>query len=325
MLSFAAPLIFLLLPLPWLVWRFAPPYRARSSALRVPFFRGIADASGQTPASGATALPRSGLQMGALFFCWCLLVAGLARPEILGEPQVIESSARDVILAIDISGSMDTRDFASADGPPIQRLEAVKDVVRDFIASRDGDRVALIVFGSGAYLQTPFTEDLDGAAAMLEQMRVGMAGPHTAIGDAIGLALHTFETSRIEQKLLILLSDGTDTNSRMSPLNATEVAADAGIAIHTIGVGDPNAAGEDRVDIATLEAVADRTGGAFYMAEDTQGLRAVYDGIDALTPRLVESRTFQPRTGVSHIAFAAALLVMATLLGVSAGRRTRDA
>jgi len=264
--------------------------------------------------------------MSVAILCWCLTVTGLARPEILGEPVVIEKAARDLVLAVDISGSMDARDLQDEDGNPVQRLDAVKAVINDFIAARDGDRIALIVFGSNAYLQTPFTEDLDGAAELMAQTEVGMAGPHTAMGDAIGLALRTFETSEVEQKLLVLLSDGADTNSQMSPLNATEIAASAGVRIYTIGVGDPGAGGDNRVDLDTLQAIAARADGGFFVADDTEGLREIYDEIDRLNPRLVDTTTFQPKETIAHFAFAAALsLGLALMIGLvlSTGRRAQ--
>lgn len=326
MLSFAAPLAFLILPAPFVVWWFAPPHREQVQALRVPFFRSIADAAGQTPSQGAIVRRRGRWQMSVAILCWCLTVTGLARPEILGEPVVIEKAARDLVLAVDISGSMDARDLQDEDGNPVQRLEAVKAVINDFIAARDGDRIALIVFGSNAYLQTPFTEDLEAAAELMAQTEVGMAGPHTAMGDAIGLALRTFETSEVEQKLLVLLSDGADTNSQMSPLNATEIAASAGVRIYTIGVGDPGAGGDNRVDLDTLQAIAARADGGFFVADDTEGLREIYDEIDRLNPRLVDTTTFQPKETIAHFAFAAALsLGLALMIGLvlSTGRRAQ--
>lgn len=327
MLSFAAPYAFVILPAPFLVWWFAPAHREQAQALRVPFFQSIVAAAGQTPEQGSIVRRRGRWQMGVAILCWCLTVTGLARPEILGEPVVIEKAARDLVLAVDISGSMDTRDLLDEDGKPLQRLSAVKVVIDDFIKEREGDRVALIVFGSNAYLQTPFTEDLQSAAELMAQTEVGMAGPHTAMGDAIGLALRTFEASDIDQKLLVLLSDGADTNSQMSPLNATEIAASAGVRIYTIGVGDPKASGDNRVDLETLEAIAARADGGFYVADDTQGLREIYAEIDRLNPRLVDTVTFQPRETIGHYAFAAALcLGLAMMIGLmlSTGRRAEN-
>jgi Ca-activated chloride channel homolog len=325
MLSFAAPFVFLILPAPFLVWWFAPPHREQAQALRVPFFQSIAAAAGQTPSQGAIVRRRGRWQMGVAILCWCLTVTGLARPEILGDPVLVDKAARDLVLAVDISGSMDARDLQDAQGSPVQRLAAVKAVVNDFIAEREGDRIALIVFGSNAYLQTPFTEDLQGVAALMAQTQVGMAGPHTAIGDAIGLALRTFEASDIEQKMLVLLSDGADTNSLMSPLNASEIAASAGVRIYTIGVGNPQASGHNRVDLDTLEAIATRADGNFFVAQDTQGLREIYAEIDRLNPRVVETVTFQPKQMIGYLVFAAAACLGIALLAglmLSTGMRT---
>lgn len=308
-IAFASLWVLALLPLPALVWWLVPPHAERTAALRIPFFRQVTEATGARTAAGAQVLTRSSLQMIAAVLCWVLLIIGLARPERLGEPITITNAARDLVLAVDISGSMDDRDMEAADGTRVQRLQAVKDVVRDFVAEREGDRIALIVFGASAYVQVPFTEDLDSVAELLEQTQTGMAGPNTAIGDAIGLAIRAFEDSEIEERLLILLSDGADTASAMSPINAAEIAADAEITIYTIGVGNPDGSGEERLDPATLEDIARRSGGAFYYASDVAGLAEIYAEIDAQNPRVTDSATYQPREPVSHIPFALALLI----------------
>ena len=216
-LSLSTPLALLLLPLPLLVWFFAPPHRHRVRATRVPFFRTLTQAAGVEAQHGALILRRSTLQMIAACLAWALLVLALAGPERLGEPIVTENAARDTVLALDISGSMDERDFVAQDGTRKQRLEAVTDVLRPFIAERDGDRMALIVFGTRAFVQAPFTDDLQSLNGFLDQTQVGMAGPNTALGDAIGLAIRTFQGSEIEERLMILLSDGGDTSSTMTP------------------------------------------------------------------------------------------------------------
>lgn len=316
MISLSLPWALLLLPLPLLVWRLVPPHRTREEALRFPFFRRVVAAAGAEPKPGATVLRRSKLATIPAVLCWGLIVIALAQPERVGAPVEIERAARDVVLAIDISGSMDTRDFAAPDGTRQQRLAAVRDVVRTFVAGRDGDRMALIVFGSAAYLQAPLTDDTETIADLLDRTEVGMAGPHTALGDAVGLAIRTFETSEIDQRLMILLSDGTDTASRMSPINAAEIAADRDVEIYTIGVGDPEATGEDRVDLATLEAIADRTGGAYFFAADEDALAAVYARIDALAPREVETLSFRPRRSLAWIPLGAAALIGTLSLGL---------
>jgi len=322
--SFAFPYAFILLPTPYLVWRFVPPYRSRTSGIRIPFFREITEASGLEPRDGAVILKRQRMQMVVAVLCWFLTVVGLARPELLGQRITVEKAARDMMLAVDISGSMDSRDMAGADGKPRQRLQVVKDVVGKFIAERDGDRIGLIVFGTKAYVQTPFTEDLKTVKELLDQTQVGMAGPDTALGDAIGLAIRSFQTSKVEQRLLVLLSDGSDTSSRMSPLNAAEIASQEGMTIHTVGVGNPASSGDDRVDLQALKDMAKRASGAFYFADDEQGLASIYEEIEKLNPRITETVTFQPRQPLGWVAFALAAvagLLVWGWLGFSSRRR----
>lgn len=323
-LSLAFPWALLLLPAPWLVWTFAPPHRDRTRAIRIPFFRQVTEAAGLEPKAGALVLQRNRIQMIAAILCWVLLVLGLARPELLGQQVTVEKAARDMVLAVDISGSMDARDMDGTDGAPTQRLQVVKDVVGDFIEARDGDRIALIVFGTRAFVQTPFTEDLASVRELLDTTTVGMAGPDTAIGDAIGLAIRTFETSQVEQRLMVLLSDGADTSSRMSPVNAAEIAAQQGVSIYTIGVGDPEGSGDDKVDLQALEDIAARANGAFFYATDSAGLSEIYAEIDRQNPRITESVSFQPKQPLAWIPFAAVVLIaMATLawLQISSKRR----
>ncbi|OSP53965.1 VWA domain-containing protein [Pseudoruegeria sp. SK021] len=324
MMTLGFPWALVLLPLPLLVLWLVPPHRERVPALRFPFFRRIVDSAGTTPGPGSVVLSRSALQMIVAGLIWVLLVLALARPERVGEPVEMSRAGRDVVLAIDISGSMDAKDFATSPETKVQRLAGVRTVVDGFIAGRSGDRMALIVFGSKAYVQSPLTEDLQTISELLGQTEVGMAGPHTALGDAIGLSIRTFEASDIVQRLLILLSDGTDTASRMSPINASQIAADKDIEIYTIGVGDPNAAGEDKVDLTTLKDIAARTGGAYFYAQDADGLTQVYDRIDALAPRETETLSYRPRQALAFIPLGiAALIGCVGLLALSFGRHRR--
>ncbi|MGV6848017.1 MAG: VWA domain-containing protein [Marinibacterium sp.] len=309
MITLAHPWLLALLPLPALIWRFAPPYRERVQAIRIPFFREITRAAGLEPRDGAGVLARGRLQMGAAILIWFLVVLALARPERLGEPVILENAARDIVLALDISGSMDERDFVDQEGQRQQRLSAVKAVIADFIAGRDNDRMALIVFGTRAFVQAPFTEDLQSLGGFLDQTAVGMAGPNTALGDAIGLAVRTFEASEIDERVLILLSDGADTGSRMTPVNAAAIAADRGVRIFTIGVGDPEADGDGRVDLAGLDRIAAATGGRSFFAGDQAALTEIYGEIDKLTPRTAETSSFRPRHDLTYLPLAAALLI----------------
>ena len=295
MLEFAYPLVFWALPLPLLVWWLMPPQRERVSALRVPFFEQIAEAAGSEARAGAIVMRRRWLQLVAAALVWLLLVVGLAKPEWVGEPIVRTEAARDIMLALDLSGSMEYHDFPGEDGNDVSRFEAVQRVVDRFVAERESDRIGLIVFGTKAYLQLPFTGDLETARALVDLMEVGMAGPKTALGDSIGLAINSFEDSEVDDRLLILLTDGNDTASKMTPINASDIAKLNDIEIHTIGIGDTDATGEDRVDFDVLEAIARRTGGAFYNAEDETALEAVYRRIDQTAVADVRTQSWRPR------------------------------
>ncbi len=326
MLEFAYPLALLAIPLPLLAWWLLPPQRERVSALRVPFFEQIAAAAGSEARAGAVILRRRWLQLLVAVLVWLLLVAGLAKPEWVGEPIVRTEAARDIMLALDLSGSMDYHDFPGEDGTDISRFEAVQRVVDQFVAERESDRIGLIVFGTKAYLQLPFTRDLETARALVDLMEVGMAGPKTALGDSIGLAINSFEASEIDDRLLILLTDGNDTASTMTPINAADIATLNGIEIHTIGIGDTDATGEDRVDFDVLAAIASRTGGEFYNAEDEAALDAVYRRIDQTAVADVRTQSWRPRESLVHWPVGiAVILVLLTYAGLLLTSRRRGA
>src|SRR3954468_454387 len=325
MFEFAWPWMFVFLPAPILVWWLLPPYRARQASVQVPFFERLAAATGQTPQRGAVVLQRRRIQMIFAALIWCLLVAALARPQWVGDAVTREVSARDLILAIDISGSMEQRDFRNPDGAMLTRLDGVKRVLKDFIARRKGDRVALILFGTRAYVQGPFTQDLLTAQQLLDQTAVGMAGQQTAIGDTIGLAIKTFATSTVQQKLLILLTDGNDTASRVPPEHAADIAHQNGVTVYTIGVGDPAASGENRVDLSVLRTVAATTGGHFFRAEDGAQLQAIYADIDKLAPAKLDTLSWRPKLPLFQWPLGAAVVLgLALWLGLLlSGERER--
>jgi len=325
-LEFAFPLALLALPLPLLALWLLPPHRQAVSALRVPFFDVVTAAAGAEAKPGAVVMRRRMVQLIVAALAWFAIVAGLAKPEWVGEPIVRTEAARDIMLAIDLSGSMDYRDFPDAAGENVSRFTAVQRVVARFVAERDSDRIGLIVFGDRAYLQLPFTRDLQTAGALVQLMEVGMAGPRTALGDAIGLAIRSFESSEVDDRVLILLTDGNDTASRMTPINAAGIAALEGVEIHTIGIGDINASGEDRVDFATLESIASGTGGRFFNAEDEASLAEIYRLIDAATTADVRTQSWRPRESLVHWpAGIAAVLILfgyAVLLSRTRARKT---
>lgn len=330
MIEFAWPWVFVALPLPLLAWWLLPPFHERRASIQIPFFARVAEATGQTPKKGAVVAPRMVAQMAIMAIIWLLVIVALARPQRVGDPISHHISARDIMLAIDISGSMDQVDFAAADNRMIKRLDGVKQVVDAFIARRKGDRLGLILFGTKAYIQCPFTQDLSTIRSLMDETAVGMAGEQTAIGDAIGLSIKAFEASKAQQKMVILLTDGNDTGSRVPPEHAADIARQQGLVIYTIGVGDPSATGENRVDLGTLRAVASTTGGRFFRAEDGAQLENVYADIDRLAPIKFQTQSWRPKLPLFQWPLGAAALLgiaawLALLLRSWAARRARHA
>ena len=300
MIEWAYPWLFLLLPMPYLIWRLVPPRRVVSRAIRAPFFREMVEISGIEARDGAIVLQANRMQVWCFIAVWVCLLAAVIKPQWVGEPVVKTEASRDIMLAIDLSGSMDYVDFPDGQGNMVSRFDAVQRVVDQFVAQRESDRIGLIVFGDRAFLQLPFTRDLGTARKLVELMNVGMAGPKTALGDAIGLSIKSFESSEVDQKLLILLTDGADTASKMTPVNAAEIAKLNGVEIFTIGVGDPEATGEDRVDFAVLQTVAEQTNGQFFTAEDESALGQVYSRIDEIAPGETRTQSWRPRQSLVH-------------------------
>jgi Ca-activated chloride channel family protein len=306
MLTLAYPYLLLLLPLP-LVMRLLPAHRETRPAVQVPFLPLMARLTGRQPGPGAIE-PRRGMAgILVLTLVWLLLVAALARPQWLEDPLHKDVPMRDMLLAVDLSGSMETQDFTGADGRPVGRLTAVKQVLDGFLARREGDRIGLIVFGSAPFVQAPFTDDLNMLRTLLAEVELRMAGPKTVIGDAIGLAISLFERSHVKDRVLILLTDGNDTDSLVPPDRAAKIARDNGIVVHTIGVGDQAAAGEDPLNEASLKGIAETTGGRYFRALDRAALEGIYDELDRLNPREVATLTHQPRRELFHWPLAAAL------------------
>ena len=321
MLEWAQPWVALLLPLPWLLRLLLPAHRPGSEAIRVPFFErvtGLVDGSNARGGSGLLAAV-------LLTLVWLLLLVSAARPLWVGDPISLPLSGRDLMLAVDISGSMREDDMLVNDAY-VTRIDAVKHVVRDFLDKRRGDRVGLILFGERSYLQTPLTFDRETVGIQLEEALPGFAGQATAIGDAIGIAVRTLRERPSESRVLILLTDGANT-AGSNPLEAADVAAEAEIRIHTIGVGadrklERGLFGSVRevnpsrdLDESMLRQVADRTGGRFFRARDPQSMIAVYEEINQLEP-VPEEKTYRPEQSLYHwplgFALAGSLLLVAT-------------
>ena len=304
-----------LLPLPLIIYFVLPALRKKTLAIRIPFFALAAKASGAKVGSGSQRYHKHVFDILLGVLIWIALVLAVCQPVKLGAPIQESIISRDIMLAIDLSGSMEERDFPDSSGQNIQRLDAVKQVVSQYIQDRQDDRVGLIVFGTRAYLQVPFTQDLDSALEILNATEVSMAGPHTAIGDAIGLAIKHFESSKVKDRLLILLTDGSDTGSRMSPLNAAHIAKDEGLQVFTIGIGDEHGEGTYRVDFDTLRKIADISDAKFYSAQDSEALQNVYREIDKLAATRSEKPIQRAEHSLVHIPLLAAIVLM--LLGMA--------
>ena len=320
-LELSAPWALALVLLPLAVWALAPGYKERQAALRVPFFERMAAGLGLKPEPGAVVTAKTLEQWLVAPLVFLMLVAAAARPELVDPPIRKTEPARDLLLAVDLSGSMNTRDFADPQGRKIERLDAVKLVLKDFIARREGDRIGLLVFGDAPHLQAPFTLDHALCQELLGEVRVGMAGQRTMLGDSIGLTIKLFEPSRAKQKVVVLLTDGNDTGSRVPPLKAADIAKTHGITIHTVGIGDPATKGGELVDAGTLEGIAMASGGASFLALDREQLEGIYRRLDEIEKVELETASYRPRRSLFQWPLGAAALLAVLFYAVMTGRQ----
>ena len=315
MIDFDWPWLFLVLPLPWLLRHLLPPvHHPPSVAVRVPFFDAVRAASALPASPGGRRTQQSTL----MILVWLALVTAAAKPEYVAEAVQTQVSGRDLVLAVDISGSMGEDDF-SADGQRVSRLEVVKRVASEFIERRAGDRLGLVLFGERAYLQTPLTFDRETVAAMLDEASVGLAGRRTAIGDAIGLGLKRMRQAQQSQRVMVLLTDGANTAGEVSPQRAAELASRDGLRIYTIGIGSRQRVDTlfglagltpaSNLDESSLQAIAQATGGRYFRAFDTEALENIYRELDRLEPVMVEDELLRPTRPLYYwpLAFALAL------------------
>lgn len=293
MIVFDALWALYVLPLPILVYMLSRAYTTRRTAVRAPILKTLVEITGDQPGEGALVIKRNYWQKTIVALSWILVVVALARPQWLGEPIEKAQAARDLLVAVDLSGSMEAEDFTATAG--VNRLDGVKHVLSGFVERREHDRLALIVFGSAPYLQVPFTLDRKLFAYLLNETRTRMAGPRTMLGDAIGLAVNHFEKHDSNKRVLVLLTDGNDSGSRVPPLDAARVAADHNVTIHTIAIGDPEAVGEQALDLPTLEGISKTTGGVFFHAHTDTELETIYAKLDALEPSEQQTISFRPK------------------------------
>lgn len=303
MFELAHPWALALLALP-LLMRLAPAYRESRDSVKVPFFDKLVELSQERPESGARILQRDRAQRILVVLTWTLLVLAASKPQWVGPPVEQQKSGRDLMIAVDLSGSMEARDFTLPGGEQVDRLVAVKQMLQELAAQRGSDRLGLVVFGAAAYLQAPFTDDHQVWSQLLDETEIGMAGPSTVFGDAIGLAIKLFRENDSNNRVLIMLTDGNDTGSTVPPVDAAKVAAASDIRIYTVAIGDPTTVGEDALDMDTIRRVSEVTGGQTFEALDREQLRRAYLTIGELEPELYESVSFRPRQSMHWLPVA---------------------
>jgi len=324
------PYVLLLLPLPWFVWRFYPAASSEQAALRAPFY-----AAWQELHDSAQATITGSKRVGSvlLILIWLTLLAAFSRPTWIGELINLPATGRDLLIAVDISGSMQKEDMRIGQNY-VQRIESVKQVVGDFVERRRGDRLGLILFGSNAYLQAPLTFDTETVRRFLQEAQLGFAGRETAIGDAIGLAVKRLKDRPADSRVLIILTDGANTSGVIQPVDAARLAAEYQVRIHTIGVGAeqmvmPGLFGtsfgsrtvnpSQDLDEDTLRDIAKLTGGKYFRARDPAELDDIYRLLDLIEPVDQDAATFRPRTSLFQwplaLSFCLSLILAISRMG----------
>lgn len=306
-MSFSWPWIFLLLPLPLLAYFLLPAKKQQASALYMPSLseRHIQQHIHNTPNA-------SRLNLILMSLLWLCLITAAAKPLFLGDAVELPSSGRDLLLAVDISRSMEARDMAYQ-GRYIQRLQSVKLVLDDFLKKRQGDRVGLILYGSGAYIQAPLTFDLKTVQKLLQEAQLGFAGDGTAIGDAIGLGIKRLASNPAENRILVLLTDGANSAGAIEPLDAAKVALKEHVKIYTVGIGHPRSRGH-RIDELTLQKIAATTDGEYFRARNQTELNKIYDTIDKLETLEQEPEVFRPEQSLFYWPLSLALGLMLVII-----------
>ena len=372
MIEFEYLWVFALLPLPILIYSFVPSHQTPQIALKVPFFDALASSLGLSTEKGSNQIKAGIWQRSSLILGWLLVVLAAAKPVWLGPEETREIAGRDVMIVLDLSGSMATDDFSNTVGNQVTRLAASKEVLDTFSQKRSGDRLGLIVFGDSAFLQSPFTADHTAWLALLNETEPAMAGQSTHLGDAIGLGIKTFLSENQKDKqeqpsdlnsaqpdqlapeylvpenrdpqnlapekheheslthehisrdhLMIVLTDGNDTDSLVPPIDAAKVAAAHNIKIHLVAMGSPNTSGEQAIDMAAIDAVAKLTGGQSFLAMSPTELDNVYDTINELEPSVFESYRYQPKQSLHYVPLLIAFIYHLVFMVVRSVLRLR--
>ncbi|MFI8479317.1 vWA domain-containing protein [Pseudomonas sp. NPDC078700] len=317
MFEFTWAWIFLLAPLPWVLRALLPAADSGEAALNVSYLNELEGLSGRK----ARANLSKWRQQAPFALLWICLLCAAARPEWVGEPLPLPASGRDLLVAVDISGSMEYADM-QMEGNDVSRLTLVKHLMGEFIDGRVGDRVGLILFGTQAYLQAPLTFDRQTVHTWLDEAVIGIAGKNTAIGDAIGLAVKRLRERPADSRVLVLVTDGANTGGAIEPIQAARLAAEEGVTIYTIGIGaDPQQSGIMGMfglnpgldlDEPTLQSIADLTGGEYFRARDADELQSIEATLDKLEP--VEQKPTLARPAKALYAWPLSLAMLMSLI-----------
>lgn len=307
--------VFFLIPLPLLIYIVMPSLKIKSAALLIPNLKKSSEYTNQQPKSSSLVQKKSFIEIIVLSIVWLLLLASLSSPQLVGKAELKAKNSRNFLIVADMSFSMAQKDWKIS-GKPVTRWDAVTAVMDEFIEKREGDRMGLVLFGSNAYVQAPFTPDLPTVKTMLDEAAVGLAGQTTSIGKAIMKGIDLFDNDTIKTKVMLLLTDGVDAGLGVLPLDAADIAKRDSIMIYTIGIGDPNSGNSD-LDERTLEDIADITGGQYFRAINTERLNSIYDELDKLEPIEYEEESYRPRTFLYHYPLLIAILVFLTYVLIS--------
>ena len=301
MFSFLSIFVAFLFPLPWIVrWVLKPVSEGnlQLGAIKVPFFERLKKIS----ASKTTSLHRTSLWS---ILAWFFLVMAAMRPVWLGSPIPVQNNARNIMLALDVSGSMGEEDF-DLRGHPVTRLDMLKILTDDFITSRTGDNVGLVIFGSEAYIYAPLSPDIKTLRELNGEIGIGIAGTQTAIGEALALATQNSASVPAESRIVILMSDGYANAGSVNVEEGLKLAKNQGVKVYTVGIGSTAKLMQDffgtiqvnpslDLDEQTLKKIADETGGQYFRAKTTKDLSEIYEIINKLEPVEQNEHFITPR------------------------------
>ena len=311
MIEFALPWVFAILPLPLLVYWLPAKANTEAAPLKMPTLM-------QGMASSNIANNSKKTPLALMIFLWMLLVLSASQPQWLGEAVNIPTEGREMMVAVDLSGSMQVEDM-NLEGSTVNRLDMLKVLLGDFIERRVGDRLGLILFGDDAYMQTPMTFDRKTVQQMLDETVLGLVGKQTAIGDAIALAVKRFDAKKESNRVLLLLTDGQNTAGKITPEQALELAVAKNVTIYSVGIGadvmiQRSLFGQRRInpsselDEKSLNEIAEKTGGKYFRARSSEDMSEIYQLLDQLEPVEQEQQQMRPLTALFYYPLALALI-----------------